>query len=354
MRRIAALVALPALVTGCTLALQGVPKDRSVETTFEAAPQATTTEAAASDRGAHVPAAPVALAHRTAPIVLAARASMTAPATSQAQELPARFKVVTFNVHMEKADVIIKGIEGDRALRDADLLMLEEVPREHGDSCSAACGAAKKLGYHALYAAGHIDGKRDIGVAILSRAPFTSSQVIELPWNDVHVNAGRRIALEATLQQAGHPITVYAVHLENRLTPGDRAKQMQPILDHAAHQRTPIVMGGDFNTNPFTWVSHWLPIPTAGYQASRLESLMRAHGFDTPVKDSGATHRYIGMKLDAIYTRGFEATRFATAHAKDVSDHMALWALMVPKVPSKTATRPAAARIPAASVAATK
>lgn len=333
MRRIAVLFALPVLATGCTLALQGVPRDRSVETTLAANPVA------------HTPAAPVVLAHSTAPIALAAQASMTTPSSTSSQtELPDRFKVVTFNVHMEKADVIVKGIEGDRALRDADLLMLEEVPREHGDACSAACGAAKKLGYYALYAAGHIDGKRDIGVAILSKAPFTSSQVIELPWNDVHVNAGRRIALEATVEQDGRPITVYAVHLENRLTPGDRAKQMQPILANAAHQQTPIVIGGDFNTNPFTWVSHWLPIPTAGHQAAKLEELMRAHGFDTPVKDSGATHRYIGMKLDAIYTRGFAAKRFATAHAKDVSDHMALWALMEPKAAPKSS----------ASVAATK
>src|SRR5512146_1950287 len=159
MRRIAVLVALPALATGCTLALQGVPKDRSVETTF------------ASSSAAHTPATPVALEHATAPIALAAQAAMTTPSATLQTELPDRFKVVTFNVHMEKADVIIKGIQGDRALRDADLLMLEEVPREHGDTCSAACGAAKKLGYYSLYAAGHIAGKRDIGVALLSTAP---------------------------------------------------------------------------------------------------------------------------------------------------------------------------------------
>ncbi|HSD87183.1 MAG TPA: hypothetical protein VLB44_06695, partial [Kofleriaceae bacterium] len=63
----------------------------------------------------------------------------------------------------------------------------------------------------------------------------------------------------------------------------------------------------------------------------------------------------IGMKLDAIYTRGFAAKRFATAHAKDVSDHMALWALMEPKAsPASNAARPAARVAPAASIAATK
>src|SRR5690606_10067942 len=142
-----------------------------------------------------------------------------------------------------------------------------------------------------------------------------SAQVIELPWHDVHFNAGRRIALAATLRHDGGPITVYAVHLENRLTAADRRKQMLPVLEHARRQPTPVIIAGDFNTNPFTWISHWLPRPTAGHQARRLEALVRTYGFDTPVTASGATHRYVGMKLDAIYTRGFATTRFATAHA---------------------------------------
>jgi endonuclease/exonuclease/phosphatase family metal-dependent hydrolase len=91
-----------------------------------------------------------------------------------------------------------------------------------------------------------------------------------------------------------------------------------------------VIIAGDFNTNPFTWISHWLPIPT-NTQDERLEELVRSYGFDTPCRDSGATHRYIGMKLDAIYTRGFDTKRFSTAHADDVSDHLALWAIVAPK-----------------------
>jgi endonuclease/exonuclease/phosphatase family metal-dependent hydrolase len=55
---------------------------------------------------------------------------------------------------------------------------------------------------------------------------------------------------------------------------------------------------------------------------------MRAHGFATPVAHSGATSHWLAMKLDGIYTRGFETARFATADANDVSDHLALWASM--------------------------
>ena len=260
----------------------------------------------------------------------------TFPAQARITELPAQFKVATFNVHKEPGAKIANAMLADRELRDADLIMMQEVPRSDA-SCSGACAIGKQLGMYAVFAPGHVEGKSDMGVAILSKAPITSAQIIELPWNDVHMNAGRRVALVATIQYAGRPLTVYAVHLENRLTPGDRKKQMRPVLEHAQHQSTPVIIGGDFNTNPFTWVSHWLPIPTGRYQSRQLEGLVHSYGFDTPCSDSGATHRYIGMKLDGIYTRGFATKRFATAHAKDVSDHMALWATVAPKTePSST------------------
>jgi endonuclease/exonuclease/phosphatase family metal-dependent hydrolase len=273
-------------LAGCSFGLQPVPKHVAVEATFPSRP-------------------PVA-------------------------ELPAQFKVATFNVHKEPGDKIAKALLADRELRDADLLMLQEVPR-WDEACSGACAIGNQLGMYALFAPGHVEGDKDMGVAILSKAPITSAQIIELPWHDVHFNAGRRIALVATLEQAGRPITVYAVHLENRLTASERKRQMLPILEHARRQHTPVIIAGDFNTNPFTWISHWLPLPTGRHQARQLEALVRAYGFDTPVADSGATHRYIGMKLDAIYTRGFATRRFATAHAQDVSDHLALWATLRPE-----------------------
>ena len=266
-------------------ALQGIPRNPSIETTFPAAPPVT--------------------------------------------ELPRQFKVATFNIHMKPGEKIAPAIASDRELRDLDLIVLQEVPR-WDNVCSGACALAKRLGYNAVYAPAHHAKGKDIGVAILSKAPITSAQIIELPWHDVHFNAGRRAALAATVQQDGRAITVYAVHLENRLNVKDRRKQMTPILEHAKRQPTPVIIAGDFNTNPFTWIDHWLPLPT-NTQDERLEELVRSYGFETPCKDSGATHRYIGMKLDGIYTRGFDTKRFATAHANDVSDHLALWAVVASK-----------------------
>jgi endonuclease/exonuclease/phosphatase family metal-dependent hydrolase len=315
MRQLVVVIALA--TAGC--AMHAIPKDRSIETTFLPAAEPTLT------------------------------------AATEVRELPDRFKVVTFNVHMEPGDKIAPAIASDRAIADADIIILQEVHRPGVDSsvsaCSGACDIGKRLGYHAIYAPSFARAGGDDGVAILSRAPITSAQIIPLPYFHTHFNGGRRVALAATVQHAGKPITVYAVHLENRLSVNQRRKQMLPILAHAKQQPTPVVIAGDFNTSPFTWVNHVVPVPT-GTQDNRFEKLMRTNGFDTPVKDSGATFRYLGMKLDAIYTRGFDTTKFAVAKAADVSDHLPLWATLVARpAPATTAAR-TAARDPSAPKAA--
>jgi endonuclease/exonuclease/phosphatase family metal-dependent hydrolase len=238
--------------------------------------------------------------------------------------LPRALHVVEYNVHMERGEKIVDALEHDPELRDADVIIMEEIHRSYL-GCSAACVVGKTLGFYEIYAPGAAAGDGDDGIAIVSRAPITSSQVIELPGYDVHINAARRIALAATIEREGQPITVYAVHLENRITVSQRRVQMLPVLEHAAKQHTPVIIAGDFNTSPFTWVAHVIPVLT-GTQDDGLEALVRTYGFDTPVVDSGATSRFFAMKLDAIYTRGLRTTDFATAEASDLSDHLALWA----------------------------
>ncbi|MBA3820447.1 MAG: endonuclease/exonuclease/phosphatase family protein [Deltaproteobacteria bacterium] len=281
-----ALILIAACVTGC--ANRGLPVDPSIEATF--------------------------------------------PRHPLVGELPRELRVVTFNVHGEPAEVVAGALQRDRQLREADVIVLQEVQRieplgaaRSASWCSAACGIGKLLGFHAVYAAGHAIPGGSHGVAILSRAPITSAQVLELPFFDVVFNSGRRVVLAATLEVAGTPVTVYAVHLDNRLTVRDRRTQVLPVLAHAARQPTPVIIAGDFNTSPFTWLGHVVPILTTT-QDNRLEALVRAFGFQTPVTASGPTHRVLAMRLDAIYTRGFETTKFAVSDADDVSDHLALWA----------------------------
>ena len=279
------LVLLALLTTGCLQ--RTLPKDTTVETTFPTTPRATT--------------------------------------------LPHQLRVVTFNVHGQTAAHIAGALASDRNLRDADVIIMEEIHRDESQLsvCSGACGLGKELGFYSVYAPGHAVGNGSDGVAIVARAPITSAQVIELPFFNVHANSGRRVALAATIALDGKPLTIYAVHLDNRLSVHDRKAQMTPVLEHARRQSTPVIIAGDFNTSPFTWIAHVIPILT-NTQDDRLEELVRKYGFATPVAGSGATSRFIGMKLDAIYTRGFTTADFATSNARDISDHMALWATMQP------------------------
>ncbi|MGE0400464.1 MAG: endonuclease/exonuclease/phosphatase family protein [Kofleriaceae bacterium] len=251
----------------------------------------------------------------------------TLPFASAPTTLPRQLRVVTFNVHRESPDVLIRGIRSDRTLLDADLIILQEVHRVEpsADPCSAACALGKELHMYTHYAPGHVQGDGTDGVAILSHAPILDSEVLELPDIDVHVNSGRRVALASTILVDGTPVTVYAVHLTNRLTVKERLRQMRPILEHAKQKSTPIIMAGDFNTSPYTWLGGLIPIPI-GTQDDHLEDMVRSYGLETPVATVDATSRFMNMKLDAIYTRGFATYAFATSNADSISDHLALWA----------------------------
>lgn len=251
----------------------------------------------------------------------------TFPANASQAPLARELRVATFNLHGDAGDVVARALLRDPELRAADVIVLEEVHGHHG--CSTACEVARALGYHAVYEPEFVDRDGTDGVAIVSRAPIESAQTIPLPYYNVHLNDERRkAALAATLRVGDRPITVYAVHLTNRLTVQQRRTQMMPILDHAARQGTPAIIAGDFNTSPFTWIAHVIPVPT-GTQDDRFEALMRAHGFATPVAKSGPTSKFLGMKLDAIYTRGFATKQFATSYGGEISDHWALWAQLV-------------------------
>src|SRR5678810_28799 len=76
------------------------------------------------------------------------------PAHAAAPTLPRTLQVVTFNVHGQTAARIVEAIRRDRWLREADVIVLEEIHRDETTStpCSAACGVARELGFYGVYA----------------------------------------------------------------------------------------------------------------------------------------------------------------------------------------------------------
>ncbi|HVV81824.1 MAG TPA: endonuclease/exonuclease/phosphatase family protein [Kofleriaceae bacterium] len=243
------------------------------------------------------------------------------PARSDGARGP--WRVVAYNIHGVDGDRLARAIGDTPALRDADLLLLSEV-HAHGP-CSDACVAGARLGMASAYAPGHRQDRGTEGVAILSRWPLSDVEVIELPYHGVVVNSARRVAVAATAMTGDGPVRVYAVHLDNRIAPSARVAQLAPVLERTRAWPGPVVIGGDFNTSPFSWIGGVVPVPT-GRQHGAVEAAVRRAGLTTPVTGSGATSAWLSMRLDAIYTRGVAVRSFGVSRDVRISDHLPLWA----------------------------
>lgn len=256
------------------------------------------------------------------------------PAASATAAPPSALRVITYNVHGISGAALTRALKSDAQLARADVLLLQEVARAERSgerlvsgspgACSAACAAGRALGMTSVFAPGHQQDGGTSGVAILSRRPLRDAQIIELPYRHAVVNSARRIALAATVDTAAGPLRLIAVHLENRINPAARISQLAPALEHARAFRGAVILGGDMNTSPFSWLGHLIPIPT-GVQDDRLGAAVRAAGLATPVADVFATSKWLSMRLDAIYTRGVTPGGYGVAQAVRASDHLPLW-----------------------------
>lgn len=256
--------------------------------------------------------------------------SVVAPVSPVADGAPAEvapgapLRVVTYNIHHIDDARLGQALAADKDLAGADVIFLQEVIQPR-DADSSACALARHEGWNCAYAPGHGLKGGSLGVAILSRHPLADLQAIELPYYNVRFNAGRRVALAATIDVAGTPVRIFSVHLDNRLTASQRVHQLEPVMDAAARWDGPAIVAGDMNTSPFTWVGHVVPVP-AGTHDDKLERFVRSRGFSTPVSKSGPTHQYLSMRLDHIFTRGLGVGAYEVEHRVRASDHLPMWA----------------------------
>ena len=234
-------------------------------------------------------------------------------------------RVATYNVHMEAAGTIVKAVEGNPNLKTADLLLFQEIEAHKSEGKTRAEQIAETLGMDFAYAPGYgLPDGGSHGVAILSRFRLRDVTIIELPYYHVVVNSARRVALAATISVNGQDLRIYSVHLDNRLNPAKRMRQLAPVFEAAADFPGPVIIAGDLNTSPFCWGVSLVPVP-CGLQDNAVEKGARKNGFQTPVTGIGATAKWFSMRLDAIYTRGLNPKNGAVEHSVRLSDHLPLW-----------------------------
>lgn len=124
---------------------------------------------------------------------------------------------------------------------------------------------AEALNMHYVYALEFVElmqttaSKGYHGNAILSRYPIRWAEVFHLPeennwFFEKQKRIGSRNAIFAELDVGGRPLGIASIHLENKTSETGRRRQMQAICDRAKElfsEETPILLGGDLNTNTF-------------------------------------------------------------------------------------------------------
>jgi endonuclease/exonuclease/phosphatase family metal-dependent hydrolase len=215
-----------------------------------------------------------------------------------------------------------------RELRPADILLFQEVVRARESDASVAENIARRLGFDVEFAAPD-GGSTASGIAILSRFKLTDVRVYPVPQVNLVFRTRKRILLAATVQTPGGPTRVICAHLDTRINPADRLKQLGPGIADAKSFDGPVLIAGDLNTNDMQWVSHVVPVPWPGWQAARVRDLMSENGFHTPFSNRRATFDHLGMQLDWIFLRKLAARR-AEIVPMAFSDHHALVAVVTP------------------------
>lgn len=238
---------------------------------------------------------------------------------------PGRLRAVHWNIeHGNRYDQIEAALRSHPDLRDADLVMLNEVDAGMARSGNrdVARDLASALGMHAAWAplflestrgrdddpasaAGRENEEALFGLAVLSRFPIGAARVIGLPGPvalqfEVERMYGRYIALAADIERPGAPFLAVSTHLEVHRTRAHRAAQVRVLLDALAAERRPIVLAGDFNSHTFDrglWHSPlsgaaalllWpggalarrLTRPDRGLRRETLFDELRCHGFE--------------------------------------------------------------------------
>jgi len=224
--------------------------------------------------------------------------------------------------HQSSFEKVVHDFEAAPRVSHADIILLQEVSHVEGGP-SIASRLADRLGYQVAFAP---EGKNvyDRGLAVVSKFPIEESKVEWLTPYNLLFKTRHRFALAVKLRVPSGDLRIWNAHLDTRINPDQRLKQLQPVMDEAAKLTGPRLIGGDFNTNDFYWIEHTLPFPRGGYR-STVRRAMAQLGFKTPFEDQLVTLPIARQHLDWLFVNGMEPLSSSTEPIA-FSDHHAIWA----------------------------
>jgi endonuclease/exonuclease/phosphatase family metal-dependent hydrolase len=238
-------------------------------------------------------------------------------------------RIASWNVERAaEPEQIASEILTSPVLATADVIIVQEIEAYPGEGATRTSRLATALGMSWFYAPARVEGDGTHGEAILTRFALSGPEVKQLPFVDQPINARHRIAQRAVVELGSRTLPIVNVHLDTRLAPVDRIRQLDPAV---ADNPPDVIVGGDLNTLPWIWVESAVPLTSTEAvvgpnQAQIIDDYLQAQGFVTPIVHDADTHESsFDMRLDALCPRGFTVLDAGVDYSVAGSDHYAVW-----------------------------
>ena len=220
-------------------------------------------------------------------------------------------RIVSFNIlYSLRHRRLTRGVFDAFGELDPDVICLQEVLI--GKKRNFARDLADALGLHVAFSLRREYGGRQIGLAVLSRAPAEENTAVVLPRSPAK---RPRIVQIVQIMHKGTTWRIANTHLSS-ISADARATQITAVLSslNGRPEPTPLVLVGDFNTK-------------TQREIIRFGSALKNAGFSAP-ETLPYSWRLLGAKkrLDWIATRHCDIPVIETLPHIRGSDHVPVWA----------------------------
>lgn len=262
--------------------------------------------------------------------------------------VPAVLKIVTWNVEWGKnASLVLAALSSEPGLVDADIMLLQEVPRFDNQGSPPNINLAREIAQQQKmnYVFGVEWDRRlnpseggEHGLSILSKYPIGNAELIRhTPCYDHFADKGHfggRATLAVDLAIGDERVRVYDAHLGTRDVTGDcRALQGDEILAdaHRAGQPASQLLGGDFNTFICTPMLELCNDPD--YAEGVIRNLLADGWLDLLPTFTSWTQLGLGLlkqRLDWLFAKQVTPDSYAVLQEVLMCDHVPVTANFAP------------------------
>lgn len=226
-------------------------------------------------------------------------------------------RIVSWNIQygLETALAAAELVAADET-RTVDVLLLQEMD----EAGTAAIAEVLSANYAYTSPAPHAHTGRDFGNAVVTPWPIRHSAEIPLP-HRAPVSGQPRSATHALVRVDGLDVSVYSVHTEiPALVLARRKRQFDTVADDIRRRgHRHVIVAGDFNT-----------VTERGARA--VTTSMASAGLRRVSAEDSPSYRRLGrdMRLDHVFSAGFDVAAAGVVPATGASDHLPLWVELEP------------------------